>query len=103
MPKPVETRRHCEEHATTPKTKDVGRGLRKIVACSQSSSQCLLVSTCLHTVSIYSCVLCTEMYFWSTVLKLEYKSTNWSTVETKRQFEEDLEHAKIFFNLLPTS
>ena len=34
-----------------PKTKDVGRGLRKIVACSQSSSQCLLVSTVFGTVS----------------------------------------------------
>ena len=34
-----------------PKTKDVGRGLRKIVACSQSSSQCLLVATVFGTVS----------------------------------------------------
>ena len=34
-----------------PKTKDVGIGLRKIVACSHSSSQCLLVPTVFGTVS----------------------------------------------------
>ena len=40
-----------QQSSATPKTKDVGRGLRKIVACSQSSSQCLLVSTVFGTVS----------------------------------------------------
>ena len=57
MPKTVGKRRHCEEngeHATifrNPKNQDVGRGLRKIVACSPSSSQCLLVPTVFGTVS----------------------------------------------------
>ena len=43
--------RACNNLPQPPKTKDVGRGLRKIVACSQSSSQCLLVSTVFGTVS----------------------------------------------------
>ena len=30
-----------QKSSATPKNQDVGRGLRKIVACSQSSSQCL--------------------------------------------------------------
>ena len=38
-----------QQSSATPK--DVGTGLRKIVACSQSSSQCLLVSTVFGTVS----------------------------------------------------
>ena len=33
-----------QQSSATPKNQDVGRGLRKIVACSQSSSQCLFVS-----------------------------------------------------------
>ena len=37
-----------QQSSATPKT---GRGLQKIVACSQSSSQCLLVSTVFGTVS----------------------------------------------------
>ena len=45
------TARRIESMQQSPKTKDVGRGLRKIVACSQSSSQCLLVSTVFGTVS----------------------------------------------------
>ena len=36
--------RACNNLPQAPKTKDVVRGLRKIVACSQSSSQCLLVN-----------------------------------------------------------
>ena len=40
-----------QQSSATPKNRDVGRGLRKIVACSQSSSQCLLVSTFLGKVS----------------------------------------------------
>ena len=40
-----------QQSSATPKNEDVGRGLRKIVACSQSSSQCLLVSTVFCTVS----------------------------------------------------
>ena len=58
VPKTVDTRRHCKVGLRAcnnllqpPKIKDVGRGLRKIVACSQSSSQCLLVSTVFGTVS----------------------------------------------------
>ena len=43
--------RACNNLPQPPKTKDVGRGLRKIVACSHSSSQCLLVSTVFGTVS----------------------------------------------------
>ena len=43
--------RACNNLPQPPKTKDVGRGLWKIVACSQSSSQCLLVSTVFGTVS----------------------------------------------------
>ena len=36
-------------------TPDIGIGLRKIVACSHSSSQCLLVSTVFGTVlSLYT-------------------------------------------------
>ena len=56
VPKTVETRRHCEEdleHATifrNPLPTGLW-GLWKIVACSQSSSQCLLVSTVFGTVS----------------------------------------------------
>ena len=58
MPKTVDTRRHCKEDLREcnnllqpPKTKDVGIGLRKIIAFSQSSSQCLLVSTVFDMVS----------------------------------------------------
>ena len=40
-----------QQSSATPKNRDVGRGLRKIVACSQSTSQCLLVSTVFGTVS----------------------------------------------------
>ena len=40
-----------QQSSATPKNRDVGRGLRKIVACSQSTSQCLLVSTVFSTVS----------------------------------------------------
>ena len=40
-----------QQSSATPKNKDVGRGLQKIVACSQSTSQCLLVSTVLGMVS----------------------------------------------------
>ena len=31
-----------QQSSATPENRDVGRGLRKIVACSQSTSQCLL-------------------------------------------------------------
>ena len=40
-----------QQSSATPKNLDVGIGLRKIVACSHSSSQCLLVSTVFGTVS----------------------------------------------------
>ena len=40
-----------QQSSATPKNQDVGRGLRKIVACSQSSSQCLLVPTVFGMVS----------------------------------------------------
>ena len=40
-----------QQSSATPKNQDVGRGLQKIVTCSQSSSQCLLVSTVFGTVS----------------------------------------------------
>ena len=40
-----------QQSSTTPKNQDVGIGLRKIVAYSHSSSQCLLVSTVFGTVS----------------------------------------------------
>ena len=40
-----------QQSSATPKNKDVGFGLRKIVACSHSSSQCLLVPTVFGTVS----------------------------------------------------
>ena len=40
-----------QQSSTTPKNQDVGRGLWKIVACSQSPSQCLLVATVFGTVS----------------------------------------------------
>ena len=40
-----------QQSSATPKNKDVGIGLRKVVACSHSSSQCLLVSTVFGTVS----------------------------------------------------
>ena len=43
--------RACNNLPQPPKTKDVGIGLRKIVACSHSSLQCLLVSTVFGTVS----------------------------------------------------
>ena len=39
-----------QQSSATPKNRDVGIGLRKIVACSQSSSQCL-VSIVFGTVS----------------------------------------------------
>ena len=42
--------RACNNLPQPPKAKDVGIGLRKIVACSHSS-QCLLVSTVFGTVS----------------------------------------------------
>ena len=40
-----------QQSSATPKNLNVGRGLRKIVACSPSSSQCLLVPTVFGTVS----------------------------------------------------
>ena len=40
-----------QQSSATPKNVDVGIGLRKIVACSHSSSQCLLASTVFGTVS----------------------------------------------------
>ena len=40
-----------QQSSATPKNLDVGIGLRKIVACSHSSSQCLLVSRVFGTVS----------------------------------------------------
>ena len=40
-----------QQSSATPKNQDVGIGLRDIVGCSQSSSQCLLVSTVFGTVS----------------------------------------------------
>ena len=40
-----------QQSSATPKNYNVGIGLRKIVACSHSSSQCLLVSTVFGTVS----------------------------------------------------
>ena len=40
-----------QQSSATLKNQDVGIGLRKIVACSHSSSQCLLVSTVFGTVS----------------------------------------------------
>ena len=40
-----------QQSSATPQNQDVGRGLWKIVACSQSSSQCLLVSIVFGTVS----------------------------------------------------
>ena len=40
-----------QQSSATPKNLDVGIGLRKIVACSHSSLQCLLVSTVFGTVS----------------------------------------------------
>ena len=40
-----------QQSSATRKNKDVGIGLHKIVACSHSSSQCLLVSTVFGTVS----------------------------------------------------
>ena len=40
-----------QQSSTTPKKQDVGIGLQKIVACSHSSSQCLLVSTVFGMVS----------------------------------------------------
>ena len=52
-----------QQSSATPKNQDVGRGLRKIVACSQSSLQCLLVSivfgtvSSLHPTSIFTLVL----------------------------------------------
>ena len=40
-----------QQSPATLKNDDVGRGLPKIVVCSQSSSQCLLVPTVFVTVS----------------------------------------------------
>ena len=40
-----------QQSSATPKNRDVGIGLRKIVACSHSSSQCLLVHTVFGAVS----------------------------------------------------
>ena len=57
MPKTVDTRRHCERSESIDATIFCNPiptcfwGLRKIVACSHSSSQCLLVSTVFGTVS----------------------------------------------------
>ena len=49
--KQEDTARSMQQSSAIPKNQDVGRGLRKIVACSQSSSQCLLVSIVFGTVS----------------------------------------------------
>ena len=43
-----------QQSSATPKNQDVGIGLRKIVACSHSSSQCLLVSAVFGTVSSHT-------------------------------------------------
>ena len=42
-----------QQFSATPQNQDVGRGLWKIVACSQSSSQCFLVSTVLEVSSLH--------------------------------------------------
>ena len=50
-----------QQSSATPKNRDVGIGLQKIITCSQSSSQCLLVSivfgtvSSLHPTSFYTC------------------------------------------------
>ena len=40
-----------QQSSATPKNQDVGIGLQKIIACSHSSSQCLLVPTVFGMVS----------------------------------------------------
>ena len=63
--------RACNNLPQPPKTKDVGRGLRKIVACSQSSSQCLLVNprrACearVTVVVVWVCHSCLRTHFSS--------------------------------------
>ena len=51
-----------QQSSATPKNKDVGRGLQKIVVCSQSSLQCLLVSTVFGTVSSLHPTLFLHLY-----------------------------------------
>ena len=60
-----------QQSSATPKNRDVGRGLRKIVACicSPSSSQCLLVPTVfgmvssLHPTSFLMNLLVLQFYY----------------------------------------
>ena len=58
VPKTIETRRHCvedREHARISLPTSWFWGLRKILACSRSSSQCFLVST------VFGVCLCVTM------------------------------------------
>ena len=82
-----------QQSSATPKSQDVWRGLRKIVACSQSSSQCLLVSTIFATVSslhpisdFYTCNITSVK-----IIKNEGFGDDIvpKTVETRRHCEED--------------
>ena len=52
-----------QQSSATPKNQDVGRGLWKIVACSQSSSQCLLVLARSHPYILLHFYTCSTHFF----------------------------------------
>ena len=79
-------------------------GLRKIVACSHSSSQCLLVSTVFGTVS--SLHPTSFLYIWpgtrTRILKNQQTSTNKSHADTS-WWKKQHNTARIFKKISPTN
>ena len=74
-----------QQSSATLKNRDVGIGLRKIVACSQSSSQCLLVSTLFGTVSSLIFIL---------VLLIFYAGLAFDTIYSARRLRRVILHVR---------
>ena len=73
-----------QQSSATLKNRDVGIGLRKIVTCSQSSSQCLLVSTVFGMVS--SLHLTSFLYLFYNFF---YAGLAFDTIYSARQLRRD--------------
>ena len=73
-----------QQSSATLKNRDVGIGLRKIVACSQSSSQCLLVSTVFGMVSSLHPTL-----FFMIFILIFYAGLAFDTIYSARRLRRD--------------
>ena len=76
-----------QQSSATLKNRDVGIGLRKIVACSQSSSQCLLVSTVFGMVS--SLHPTSFLMIFILVLLIFYADLAFDTIYSARRLRQD--------------